>query len=159
MTNPKESGARTKVGPHNTINVAIEDLPEAGRRALKKELEEEEARVFTNNTHLGDIYISCVFLQSSSEAKQKKEESERGSIPWNTAGVQCFLQAFQHKGDHRQGTLSCLQERRDVLNRRQAHVDQDTGYPYELPRQSPHLDGSITGNPMHPRVGFAQFHR
>jgi hypothetical protein len=75
MTNPKESGARTKVGPHNTINVAIEDLPEAGRRALKKELEEEEARVFTNNTHLGDIYISCVFLQSSSEAKKKKRVS------------------------------------------------------------------------------------
>jgi hypothetical protein len=37
MTNPKESGARTEVGPHNTIGVAMEDLPEAERRALKKE--------------------------------------------------------------------------------------------------------------------------
>jgi uncharacterized membrane protein len=40
MTNPKESGARTEVGPHNTIGVAMEDLPEAERRALEKELEE-----------------------------------------------------------------------------------------------------------------------
>jgi hypothetical protein len=46
MTNPKESGARTEVGPHNTIGVAMEDLPKAERRALEKELEEEmvEAR-------------------------------------------------------------------------------------------------------------------
>jgi uncharacterized membrane protein len=40
MTNPKESGARTEVRPHNTIGVAMEDLPEAERRALEKELEE-----------------------------------------------------------------------------------------------------------------------
>jgi hypothetical protein len=46
MTNPKESGARTEVGPHNMIGVAMEDLPKAERRALEKELEEEmpEAR-------------------------------------------------------------------------------------------------------------------
>jgi hypothetical protein len=43
MTNSKESGARTEVGPHNTINVVMEDLPEAERRALKKELKEEMA--------------------------------------------------------------------------------------------------------------------
>jgi hypothetical protein len=43
MTNPKESAARTEVGPHNTIGVAMEDLPEAERRALEKELEEEMA--------------------------------------------------------------------------------------------------------------------
>jgi hypothetical protein len=41
MTNPKESGARTEVGPHNTIGVAMEDLPEAERRELKKEFEDE----------------------------------------------------------------------------------------------------------------------
>jgi hypothetical protein len=41
MTNLKESGARTEVGPHNTIDVAVEDLSEAKRRALKKEHEEE----------------------------------------------------------------------------------------------------------------------
>jgi hypothetical protein len=29
MTNPKDGGARTEVGPHNTIRVAMEDLPEA----------------------------------------------------------------------------------------------------------------------------------
>jgi hypothetical protein len=40
MTNPKESGAQTEVGPHNMIGVAMEDLPEAERRVLKKELEE-----------------------------------------------------------------------------------------------------------------------
>jgi hypothetical protein len=39
----KESGAWTEVGPHNTIGKAMEDLPEAERRALKKELEEEMA--------------------------------------------------------------------------------------------------------------------
>jgi hypothetical protein len=46
MMNPKDSAAQTEVGPHNTIGVAMEDLPEAERRALEKELEEEmvEAR-------------------------------------------------------------------------------------------------------------------
>jgi hypothetical protein len=46
MTNPKESGAQTEVEPHNMIGVAMEDLPEAERRVLEKELEEEmdEAR-------------------------------------------------------------------------------------------------------------------
>jgi hypothetical protein len=43
MMNPKDSVARTEVGPHNTIGVAMEDLPEAERRALEKELEEEMA--------------------------------------------------------------------------------------------------------------------
>jgi hypothetical protein len=41
MTNPKDSAARTKVGPHNTIGVAMKDLPKAERRTLEKELEEE----------------------------------------------------------------------------------------------------------------------
>jgi hypothetical protein len=41
MTNPKDSDVRTEVGPHNTIGVAMKDLPEAERRALEKELEEE----------------------------------------------------------------------------------------------------------------------
>jgi hypothetical protein len=45
MMNPKESGARTKVGPHNTIGVAMEDRPEVERRALEKELKEEMAKV------------------------------------------------------------------------------------------------------------------
>jgi hypothetical protein len=35
MTNLKESGAWTEVGPHNMIGMAMEDLPEAERRALK----------------------------------------------------------------------------------------------------------------------------
>jgi hypothetical protein len=39
MTNPKESGARSEVGPHKMIGMAMEDLPEAERRALEKELE------------------------------------------------------------------------------------------------------------------------
>jgi hypothetical protein len=43
MMNLKDSAARTEVGPHNTIGVAMEDLPEAKRRALEKELEEEMA--------------------------------------------------------------------------------------------------------------------
>jgi uncharacterized membrane protein len=43
MTNPKDSAVRTEVGPHNTIGVAMEHLPEAERRALRKELEEEMA--------------------------------------------------------------------------------------------------------------------
>jgi hypothetical protein len=61
MTNLKDSAARTKIGPHNLIVVAIEDLPEAERRALEKELEEGmvEARrrklaCFQKNTHGGD---------------------------------------------------------------------------------------------------------
>jgi hypothetical protein len=43
MTNPKDSAARIEVGPHNTIGVAMEDLLEAERRVLEKELEEEMA--------------------------------------------------------------------------------------------------------------------
>jgi hypothetical protein len=43
MTNSNESGARTEVGPHNMIGVVMEDLPEAERRVLEKELEEEMA--------------------------------------------------------------------------------------------------------------------
>jgi hypothetical protein len=35
MTNSWESGARTEVGPDNTIGVAMEDLPEAERKVLK----------------------------------------------------------------------------------------------------------------------------
>jgi hypothetical protein len=45
MMNPKESGSRTEVGPHNTIGVVMEDPPEVERRALEKELEEEMAEV------------------------------------------------------------------------------------------------------------------
>jgi hypothetical protein len=41
MTNPKDGGARTEVGPHNTIAVAMEDLLEAEKIALKKELVED----------------------------------------------------------------------------------------------------------------------
>jgi hypothetical protein len=43
MKNPKDSAARTEVGPHNMIEVAMEDLPEAERGVLERELEEEMA--------------------------------------------------------------------------------------------------------------------
>jgi hypothetical protein len=43
MTNPKESGVRTEVRPHNTIGVAMEDLRKVERKALEKELKEEMA--------------------------------------------------------------------------------------------------------------------
>jgi hypothetical protein len=43
MSNPRESGAQIEVGPHNTMDVAMEDLPMAERRALERELEEEMA--------------------------------------------------------------------------------------------------------------------
>jgi hypothetical protein len=61
MMNPKDSAALTDVGPHNTIGVAMEDLPEAERRALEKEVEEEmvEARrrklACFQKTRTGDI--------------------------------------------------------------------------------------------------------
>jgi hypothetical protein len=45
MMNPKDSAARTEVGPQNTIGVVMEDLPETERRAIEKELEEEMAEV------------------------------------------------------------------------------------------------------------------
>jgi hypothetical protein len=41
--NLKESGAWTEVEAHNTIGMAMEDLPEAERTTLEKELEEEMA--------------------------------------------------------------------------------------------------------------------
>jgi hypothetical protein len=43
MMNPMDSAACTEVGPHSKIAVAMEDLPQAEWRALKKELEEEMA--------------------------------------------------------------------------------------------------------------------
>jgi hypothetical protein len=43
MMNLKESDARSKVGPHNTIGVAMEDLLEVETWALEMELEEEMA--------------------------------------------------------------------------------------------------------------------
>jgi hypothetical protein len=43
MMNMKDGGTRTEVGPHNTIGVAMEDLLEAERITLEKELEEETA--------------------------------------------------------------------------------------------------------------------
>jgi hypothetical protein len=43
MMNLKDSGARIEVGSHNTIMVAMEDLPEVEEIALEKELEEEMA--------------------------------------------------------------------------------------------------------------------
>jgi hypothetical protein len=49
MTNPKDSDAQTEVGPHNTIGVAMEDLPEAERRVLEKELEEKIAEARRRN--------------------------------------------------------------------------------------------------------------
>jgi hypothetical protein len=64
MTNLRESGARTEVAPHNTIGVAMEDLPEVERgRSRRKSRrrwprqggdgrgEEEEAHVFPKNMH------------------------------------------------------------------------------------------------------------
>jgi hypothetical protein len=38
MTNPKDGGAWTEVGPHNTTGVALEDLPEAEKIALEEEM-------------------------------------------------------------------------------------------------------------------------
>jgi hypothetical protein len=38
MMNLKDSAAQAEVGPHNTIGVVMEDLPEAKMRALEKEL-------------------------------------------------------------------------------------------------------------------------
>jgi hypothetical protein len=57
--NLKDSATQTEVGPHNKMGVAMEDLPEAERRALKRELEEEMAEArrklacFQKNTHGG----------------------------------------------------------------------------------------------------------
>jgi hypothetical protein len=52
MMSPKDSAARTEVGPHNTIGISMEDLPEAERRALEKELEEEMAKARRESWHV-----------------------------------------------------------------------------------------------------------
>jgi hypothetical protein len=79
---------------------------------------------------------------------------KRGSITWTDAGVQHFLQAFQDKGNSWEGILSCLWNLGDVLNRRHAQVDQDTGHPYEAPRQPPCFGGSTVSDPVHLCTGF-----
>jgi hypothetical protein len=43
LMNLKDGGARTEVGPHNTIAVAMEVLPKAEKIALEKELDEDMA--------------------------------------------------------------------------------------------------------------------
>jgi hypothetical protein len=40
MTTSKDGPARMEIGLHNTISVAMEDLPEAERATLEKELQE-----------------------------------------------------------------------------------------------------------------------
>jgi hypothetical protein len=45
MPNPKDSVAWTKVWPHNTIRVAMEDLPEAERRVLEEEMAEARRKL------------------------------------------------------------------------------------------------------------------
>jgi hypothetical protein len=41
MMTSKDGPARTEIRQHNMISVAMEDLPEAERAALEKELQEE----------------------------------------------------------------------------------------------------------------------
>jgi hypothetical protein len=60
MLNPKESGAQTEVEPNNTIGMAMEDLSEAERRVLEKELEEEMAEV--NRRKLTCFQKTCTGL-------------------------------------------------------------------------------------------------
>jgi hypothetical protein len=43
MMTSKDGLARTKIEQHNMISVVMEDLPEAERAALEKELQEELA--------------------------------------------------------------------------------------------------------------------
>jgi hypothetical protein len=43
MTTSKDGTAHTEIRQHNTINVAMEDLPKVERAALEKELQEEMA--------------------------------------------------------------------------------------------------------------------
>jgi hypothetical protein len=69
------------------------------------------------------------------------------------------LHVFQDKGDRREGILSCLRMLGYVINRRQAQIDRETNYPYELPSKPPRLGVLLTDNHMHQRTGFIQFHR
>jgi hypothetical protein len=73
----------------------------------------------------------CVFFTVVSRGETKKK---RGLVPWTGAGVQRFLQAFEDKGDYWEGILIYLQKLGDVLNKRQAQVNQDPSHPYESPR-------------------------
>jgi hypothetical protein len=72
--NPKDSAAQTEVGPHNTIRVGMEDLPEAERRVLEKEFEEEmaEARrrklACFQKTHMGVIKKTVPAIMTTATA-------------------------------------------------------------------------------------------
>jgi hypothetical protein len=52
--NPKDGGAPTEVGTHNTIGVAMEDRTLEGTRGGDGCRKEVEARMFLENTHRGD---------------------------------------------------------------------------------------------------------
>jgi hypothetical protein len=58
MMNPKDGCAHTEVGPHNMIGMAMEDLPEAERRALEKELKEEMAEAMRRK--LACFHKTCI---------------------------------------------------------------------------------------------------
>jgi hypothetical protein len=75
MMNPKDSAARTEVGPHNTIRVAMEDLPEVERTALEKDLEEEMAKARRKKlacfqkTHTGVIKKAVLTITTMATAR------------------------------------------------------------------------------------------
>jgi hypothetical protein len=74
MMSLKDSATRTGVEAHNTIGVAMEDLPEAERRALEKELEEgmAEARrrklACFQKTHKGVIKKTVPAIMTTATA-------------------------------------------------------------------------------------------
>jgi hypothetical protein len=65
--------------------------------------------------------------------RQRRKGGKGGLVPRGGAKVQRSLEAFQDESDRDEGISNCLWKLRDVIDRRQALVDEDVGYPHELP--------------------------
>jgi hypothetical protein len=77
-------------------------------------------------------YIT-VFSPTVASTGEEKKRRKRGTVPLASTRVQHSLQAFQDESDCGEGVPNYLWKLRDVFDRWQAQVDQDVGYPHELP--------------------------
>jgi hypothetical protein len=116
---PRESGAQTEVRPHNTIGVAMEDLPEAERKALEKELEEEMAEArrkkltyFPNNMHGGiKKTIPVVMTMASSTSMVTPNLTPEELVQFMDVAV-----ASKYGNDLKNFTCTIIEEVRSALD-------------------------------------------
>jgi hypothetical protein len=94
----------------------------AGAKGLMAQVP-HSTQVKNIHIHINIYILACIFYSCPQRQNKREREREQGSVPWTSTRVQRFLQAFQDKGDRREGILSCLQKLGNVLNKHQAQLD------------------------------------